>query len=128
MLENKAPIGFKEEITDILTPDGCKSGEYKKGQLLKFEHEGSVTCIKITRIDRKNGRAWGEHIEPVNNNVALSHYGHNLDATEEAIREYRVPYCTDCEMPVNSEASAEGKRKVQEREERTLEDGTEIPE
>lgn len=128
MLEEKNLVGFKEEITDILTADGIRSGEFKKGQLLKFEYEGSVTCIKITRLDRKNGKAWGEHIEPVNNNVALSHYGHNLDATEEAIREYRVPYCTDCEMPVNAEASADGKRKVQEREDGRLEDGTEITE
>lgn len=128
MLEEKNLVGFKEEITDILTADGIRSGEFKKGQLLKFEYEGSVTCIKITRLDRKNGKAWGEHIEPVNNNVALSHYGHNLDATEEAIREYRVPYCTDCEVPVNAEASADGKRKVQEREDGRLEDGTEITE
>ncbi|UOF80581.1 hypothetical protein [Caudoviricetes sp.] len=124
MFEEKNMVGFKEEITDILTAEGVRSGDFKKGQMLKFEYEGSVTCIKITRIDRKNGRAWGEHIEPINNNVALSHYGHNIDTTEETIKEYRVPYCTDCEMPVNNEASDEGKKKAEEREENTLEDGT----
>ncbi len=126
MFEEKNMVGFKEEITDILTAEGIRSGEFKKGQMLKFEYEGSQTCIKITRLDKKNGRAWGEHIEPVNNNIALSHYGHNLDATEEAIRQYRVPYCTDCETPVSLEATPEGKRKVETREENTLEDGTEI--
>lgn len=128
MFEEKNLVGFKEDISDILTADGIRSGEFKKGQLLKFEYEGSVTCIKITRLDRKNGKAWGEHIEPVNNNVALSHYGHNLNTTKKTIREYRVPYCTDCEMPVNAEASADGKRKAQEREDNTLEDGTVINE
>lgn len=128
MFEEKNMVGFKEEISDILTAEGIRSGEFKKGQMLKFEYEGSQTCIKITRIDRKNGRAWGEHIEPVNNNIALSHYGHNLDATEETIREHRVPFCTDCEIPVSTEATIDGKRKVEEREENTLEDGTVVNE
>lgn len=120
----RPPVGFKEEITDILTKKGVQSGEYKKGQLLKFSN--AKIAIKITRIDRKNGRAWGEHVETMVHNTALGHYRHNIDQSDEAIKKYRTPYCEDCEVPINQEANASGKKKAQDREDSHLEDGTPI--
>jgi len=115
-------VGKKEEITDILTEKGIKSGEFKKGQLLRF----TQTVIKITKIDKKNGRAWGVHVEPMKYHQAMGHYGHNIDATDEAVKEYGVPFCEDCEVPVNEEATKAGKTKAADRAERTLSDGTVI--
>ena len=114
--------GKKEEITDILTPEGIKSGEFKKGQMLKF----TQTNIKITKIDKKNGRAWGVHVEPMKYHTAITHYGHIIDATDDAMKEYGAPFCEDCEIPVDEEATKEGKKKATERSERTLSDGTVI--
>lgn len=119
---NKPKVGFKEEISDLFPPAAFEDFEYlKKGKV--FEYEGGIV-IKVTRVDRKNKRAWGEHIELVNHNKGFSHYGHNLDSTEEAIKQYGVPYCTDCETPVSEMASNEGHKKAQDREDRTLSDGT----
>lgn len=119
-------VGKKEEITDILTPEGCKSGDYKQGQLLKFNYEGSITCIRITKINRKVGRAWGIHVEPMNYNEAMGHYEHEIDATEDAIREHRVPFCVDCQVPVNQPSTEDGEVKARDRADRTLADGTVI--
>lgn len=126
MLEANNMIGKKEEITDILTVEGILSGDFKKGQMLKFNYEGSLTCIKITKLDKKNGRAWGEHISPIAQNVALSHYGHAIDVTKETMEEFGNAYCQDCEVVVSEQATLAGKTKAQHRADRQLEDGTEI--
>lgn len=111
---------MKEEITDLIDPKAYGDENFKKGLVLKF----SQATIRVTRVDRKNKRAWGEHMELVNHNKGFSHYGHNLDSTEETIKEYGVPFCTDCEIPVSEMANNEGHKKAQEREDRTLSDGT----
>lgn len=114
---NKPPIGFKEEITDILTAEGVRSGEYKKGNVLKF---GGGVSIRITRLDKKNGRAWGEHVVLVTKDVALGHYGHETDKNQDP------PFCLDCRVSVGDPATPEGEEKVKDREENYLEDGTKI--
>lgn len=125
-MASKQLIGQKEEITDILTPDGVRSGDFKRGQVLKFDYEGTITCIKITRLDKKNGRAWGQHVELVNFKQGIGHYGHLIDTTDTAIRRYGVPFCEDCGVPINQEATPAGEAAFQERAEHTLEDGTVI--
>ncbi len=132
MQEEKRPVGHKEEITDIFTSDGIKKGIFlngkplKKGTLLKFDNNGTITAIKVTRVDRKQGRAWGVHVETMVHNTPLSHYGHNIDQTKETIQKYRAPFCEDCEVPISQPANAAGKKKHQDREDSHLEDGTPI--
>jgi hypothetical protein len=119
-----------EEITDMMADKAYvakdEDGEFvfHEGKVLKFNFEGSITTLKITKIDRKNKRMWAEHVELVNQVVVRSHYGHNVDSTEEAMKEYGVPFCTDCQVPVNEESTEDGEVKALERAENTLSDGT----
>lgn len=115
-----------EEITDVLTPEGIRSGQFKKGQMLKFNYEGSITTLVITRIWVHKGRAWARHADTAAQTVVATHYGHNVDSTEEAQREYGVPYCTDCEVPVNEPSTEDGEVKAANRRDTHLEDGTPI--
>ena len=95
-------IGLEEDITDILTKDGIKSGQFAKGQLLKFmSDDGTPTYIKIIKISVKKGTAMGKHIQPSKTENVSSHYGHNVDSTTSALRDYGCPFCTDCDMPVS---------------------------
>lgn len=110
----------REEITDLVSDKGIQ--ELKVGQVLKFQ----TATIKITKIDRKNMRIWGEHVALVDQKTSFGHYGHLIDTTEETQREYGAPYCSECEVPITEEPTSAGKKKVAEREERTLADGTEI--
>ncbi len=107
---------MKEEITDLIDPKSYEDLNFKKGLVLRF----AQATIKVTRVDRKNKRSWGEHVSLVNNNKGFSHYGHIIDATQEP------PFCEDCETPVSEMASNEGHKKAQDRADRILEDGTEI--
>lgn len=116
--------GRKEEITDLLTPKGLLAMHV--GRVLKFEYEGSVTVIKVTKIDRKNMRIWGQHIELIDQKIVRSHYGHLVDTTEETVREKGAPYCSDCEVIVNEPSTEDGEVKAAYRKEHTLADGTEI--
>lgn len=95
----------REEITDIITPEAFDDPEFKKGIVLKMEQ----ATIRITRVDRKNKRVWGEHIVMVEASNVDSHYGHNVDASEEAIFIQGSPYCTDCNMPVSQMSKKERK-------------------
>jgi len=115
---------MKEEITYIISDEAYDDPNFKKGLLLKMEKANIV----ITRVDRKNKRTWGRHIQPVNQSIATTHYGHNIDTTEEIQAEFGAPYCTDCEVPLNEQATVDGKRKANERDENTLSDGTVIDE
>ncbi len=110
----------REEITDLVSDKGIR--ELKVGQVLKFQ----TATIRITKIDKKNMRIWGEHVALVDQNKSFGHYGHIIDTTEEAQREHGAPYCTECEVAINEAPTVKGKQKVAEREERTLADGTEI--
>ena len=106
-------MGKKEEITDLISDEGIRN--LKKGQVLKFNYEGSITAIRITRVDRKAMRIWGEHINLAEPGKGFSHYGHNLDVTPETVNAYGYPYCEDCEMPVNEQGTLEGDNIAQER-------------
>lgn len=113
-------VGFKEEITDMMTDKAFKT--FKVGQVLKF----AQATIKITKIDRKNKRMWGKHIEMVGNDTVYGHYGHNVDTTGDALEEYGKPYCTDCEVVITEPATEDGEKKFLDRRDNTLADGTEI--
>lgn len=103
-------MGKKEEITDIFpTPEAIK--KIKVGTVLKFD---SGVQIKVTR--KTKTRIWGEHVELLDMDTGMSHYGHNLDVTEEALQEYGVPYCQDCEIPVRNRATTTGDMKAMQRE------------
>lgn len=115
----------KEEITDLIndikaryTPENFEAMGMKRGKILRFRH----ATIRITKVAK--GRYWGAHVELVNPTVVTTHYGHNVDSTESALAEYGVPYCTDCEVPVDKPRTQAGEKKALDREERTLEDGT----
>lgn len=126
-------MGEREEITDLLSdrvftakePDG--QFMFRKKKLLKFSYEGSITAIVITKIDRKNKRIWGEHVELAEQDAVISHYRHNVDVTEETMAQYNgQPYCTDCGVPVGEFANEDGNKKALDRADRTLSDGTEV--
>lgn len=91
--------GYKEELTDMFKPEAIP--KIKVGSVLKFEYEGSITCIRITR--RTQTRIWGVHVTLLDYNTMMSHYGHNLDATEEPT------WCDDCECPVTEVSNAFGR-------------------
>ena len=105
---------FKEEITDILTPEGIRSGLYEKGQLLKFQ----TATIKITKLDKKNGRAWGEHVVTVNGTVAGTHEGHDVVSTGPG----DLPFCNDCQRSINEPSTEDGEKKYLDRKDAENED------
>jgi hypothetical protein len=111
--------GQREEITDLISQQGMI--KLRRGQVLKFNYEGSITAIKITRIDRKNWRIWGEHIALVDQKIVVSHTGH--DVTYE---EGKTPFCNDCQVPVSEPSTEDGEVKAKEREDNRLSDGTRI--
>lgn len=134
MTKNSAPNqGLREEITDMMADKAYTAKDsngkfvFHVGKVLKFSYEGSITSIRVTRIDRKNKRMWGEHVELVDPNIVKSHYGHNVDSSAEALKKYDVPFCTDCQVPVNQDSNEDGEVKAADRKDRTLADGTEIP-
>lgn len=55
----EVPIGFKEEITDMIEDRAYEDKAFKPGFVLKF----SQATLKITKVDRKNKRCWAEHIK-----------------------------------------------------------------
>lgn len=128
-------MGKREEITDLFAgsdafyTDKEKDGKYRmyKGKLLKFSYEGSIVPIVITRIDRKNKRVWGEHVELGEQQTVMSHFRHNVDSTVETMAEHNgVAFCTDCGVPVNQPSTEDGEVKAADRRDRTLADGTPI--
>lgn len=103
-------IGKREEITDLLSEKAIRS--FKVGHLLVFKVEDDTTCIRITRLDRKNMRAWGLHIEPMEAGAAMSHYGHNVDRRPEKVKERGGIWCLDCQRMVAEPATEEGNVKA----------------
>lgn len=103
-------MGKKEEITDIF-PEPQAIAQLKVGTVLKF---ADGTQIKVTR--KTKTRIWGEHVELLDMDTGMSHYGHNLDTTQEALQEYGVPYCQDCEVAVRNQATTTGNMKAMQRE------------
>ncbi len=52
-----------EEITDLFNPLSIADGVFKKDQILKFNFEGSITCLKITKVNKKSRRMWAREVE-----------------------------------------------------------------
>lgn len=104
--------GKKEEITDVLTPEGIK--RLRRDQVLHFGNsQVGHTYLKITKIDRKNGRVWAEHVPPfVDFNTGMSHYGHNIDTDRHGL-----PFCRDCKVEIDTQSTEEGDMKAVERAE-----------
>lgn len=116
--------GHREDITDILTPENIRAGKFKVGQVLVFEDDtGTRTKIKIKYINKGKGFAYGEHVKLVKEEYTKSHYSHEVDTSDP----YSVPYCIDCEVPVDQMATPQGVRKATEKDLKRLADGTEIP-
>lgn len=103
-------MGKKEEITDVISEKGIK--EIKVGTILKFDYEGSPIHIKVTKKDTKNMRIWGEHIKLYDMDTGMSHYGHNIDTTNEN----GMVYCSDCEVFIDQEATEAGEQKMLDRD------------
>lgn len=97
--------GYKEELTDMFTPAGIAA--IKVGKVLRFNYEGSITNIKVTR--KTKDRIWGVHVEMIEYNQAMSHYGHNLDTTVTPV------WCTDCDVAANELSTKEGRAKAAKR-------------
>lgn len=117
-------MGRKEEITDMISDAAfrpVKDGGIDVGMLLKFEKAN----IKVTKVDRKNNRIWGEHVEPQNYQTIISHTGHNV-----TMRTDTFPFCEDCQVSVKEPATEDGDKKALDRrddeERNTLSDGTRI--
>jgi len=102
-------MGKKENLSDMMIDraytDKDEHGKYvfHVGKILKFSYEGSPIHIKITRIDRKSKKMWGEHVNLYDFNTGMSHYGHDIDVTDPA----RV-YCNDCKTEIDQPATEEG--------------------
>jgi hypothetical protein len=117
-------IGKREEITDLMSLEARKHYDIEVGKLLKFRKDNEIVAIVVTRMTKT--RMWGVHVEVNDRQVVHSHRGHAVDTTEDTVREYKAPYCTDCEVPVTEPSTEDGEVKAAERRDRTLEDGTVI--
>lgn len=112
-------IGTKEEITDLFNDETIRNKDVLAvGKVAIFDYEGSKTCIKITRIDRKNARIWGKHISLSEANSFMSHYGHQIDKRKETVKKYGTPFCLDCRFSLSHGATEEGNVKAHLREQR----------
>lgn len=101
-------MGKREEITDVISDKGIR--EIKVGTILKFNYEGSPIYIKVTRKDTKNLRMWGEHITLYDMDAGMSHYGHDVDATNTD-----HIFCKDCQVEINQGSTEDGEVKAAER-------------
>lgn len=103
----------KEDLSDMMIEraytDKDEHGKYvfHKGKVLKFMYEGSPTYIKITKIDRKNKKMWGEHITLYDFNAGMSHYGHDVDTSD-----MEHVFCRDCQVEIDQSATEEGEVKA----------------
>lgn len=108
----------KEEVTDLIDPDAyddkSMNDTFKVGAVMKF----AQATIKITKIDRKNKRTWGEHITLVNQKIVGSHHNHNVDSSKTAYDEYGIPYCWDCRVTVDELSTEDGDKKALDRKDR----------
>lgn len=102
-------MGKKENLTDMMVDraytDKDEHGKFMfyKGRVLTFSYEGSPIHIKITRIDRKNKKMWGERIALYDFNTGMSHYGHDVDSSNS-----EHIYCNDCKTEIDQAATEEG--------------------
>jgi len=102
-------MGKKEDLSDMMLDraytDKDADGKYLfyKGRVLTFSYEGSPIHIKITRIDRKNKKMFGEHIALYDFNTGMSHYGHDVDSSDT-----EHVFCNDCKVEISQPATEEG--------------------
>lgn len=107
----------REDLTDMMIDraytDKDEHGKYVfyVGRTLHFNYEGSPTIIKITKIDRKNKRMWGERIALYDFNTGMSHYGHDVDTSDPE----RI-FCRDCEVEISQPNTEEGEVKAIQRQ------------
>ena len=98
----------KEEITDLIRPEAFEDVNFKVGLILKFQK----TTIKLTKVDRKNKRVWAEHINTYDFNNGMSHYGHDVNASDPT-----MVFCKDCQIEIGEKATEEGEIKAAHRQE-----------
>lgn len=110
-------MGKKENLSDMMIDraytDKDENGKYvfHVGKVLKFDYEGSPIHIKITRIDRKNKKMWGEHIALYDFDTGMSHYGHDVDVSDS-----EHIFCRDCNVEIDQPATEEGEVKSIQRQ------------
>jgi hypothetical protein len=49
-----------EDLSDVFTKEGVK--KLKKGQLLRFNYEGTITEFIITHLNKKSGKVIGREV------------------------------------------------------------------
>lgn len=106
----------REEISDVIPDKLWEHPDFKAGYVLRFDE----ATLKITKINRRAKRVWAEHVQLVERIVANTHDNHHIDLTGSP------PYCLDCKVYVDEPATAEGKAKLEKRQEGMLSDGTKI--
>lgn len=104
-------VNKKEEISDMIDPSAYDDPEFKKGILLKFQ----LASIKITKVDRKNKRTWGEHIQLASGIVVHTHDGHDVGGGGEG----DFPFCNDCQVNINEPSTEDGDKKALDRKDKT---------
>lgn len=111
---------MKEEITDLLSDAAINT--FKVGQVLKF----SNATIRITKIDRKNMRVWGQHVSLYDQKIVNTHIGHHIDKSIKTVGLHGTPFCLDCQVPLSEPSTEDGEVKAKDRADRELSDGTKI--
>lgn len=111
---------FKEEITDMISDEAYADPDFKKGILLKFEK----ATIKVTKVDRKNKRTWGEHIKLAGGEIVSTHDGH--DVTGGGVGDF--PFCKDCQVYINEPSTEDGDKKALDRKDRENDPTFGVPE
>ena len=108
------PKNKKEEISDLIDPSAYDSPDFQKGLVLKF----AEATIKITKVDRKNKRTWGEHIVLINNAIVGTHEGHDVDHGKGAYNMFGMPFCKDCKVKIDEPSTEDGEKKALDRKDR----------
>lgn len=117
MEDKRDRIEGEEDITDVIegmkqryTPENFKKMDIKVGKVLKFDYEGSITTLKITRIE--GAKYFAEHIYTTDMDTGFSHYGHVVLTDPATQEKYKAAFCTDCNVPTNEPATEEGDTKA----------------
>lgn len=108
------PKNKREEITDLIDPAAYDDLDFKKGFVMRF----TGATIKVTKIDRKNKRAWGEHINLVTQNIVETHDGHDVDHGKGAYDMFGMPFCKDCKVKIDEPSTEDGEKKALDRKDR----------
>lgn len=98
----------REELTEMFKTEAFDDPRFKKGLVLKFAR----ATIKLTKVDRKNMRVWGEQINLYDFNTGMSHYGHDVDTTDP-----KNIICRDCKVTIDQESTEDGEVKAAKRQE-----------